>query len=161
MKSQKTLITSIVVVVIVAVAVIIAVLVANHNNSNNTNTNSAKLTNYKQAIESNWKTFFAYNTPMSQRVKLLQNGSNFASALQMEFAGIGSQHPTATVNSVKLNNNNTQADVNYVVNLGGHPVLTNQQGTAVLVGKNWQVSDSTLCGLLKMAGQTPAVCQKL
>lgn len=154
--TRNSLIITFIGVVIIVVAVLIIALVNNHKSSS-----SAIVASDKSQIKSDWQTFFAAKTTMAERENLLQNSKNFESELQTEFMAIGSQEPSATVNSVKLTNNNTSANVNYTVSLGGHPVLVGQEGTAVVVNGEWKVSDATLCGLLKMAGISPASCLKL
>ena len=104
------------------------------------------------------ETVFDSSTSLEERENLLQNGVKFAQPIQTEFSSLGSTTSSVKINSVNLVNS-SNANVIYAVVLNGQTVLTNQKGTAILVNNNWKVSDSTLCNLLSMAGEKPAVCQ--
>ena len=116
-------------------------------------------------ITANWTKFFNSSTPNSERVKLLENGSKFASALSSLSAnplasGLGSK-----VDSVKVSSA-TQATVTYDLTLAGSAVASNQKGTSVLQDGVWKVGDASFCGLLSEAGaalneKVPAVCSSV
>jgi hypothetical protein len=108
-------------------------------------------------ITANWEKFFNANTPTAQRVALLQNGSQFATAissLSHLVSGLG-----ATVTSVTVTSPTT-ATVKYNLTASGSSLLAGQTGKAVYVNGTWVVGDASLCGLLKLVpgGSTPAVC---
>jgi purine-cytosine permease-like protein len=108
-------------------------------------------------ITANWEKFFNSNTPNSERVGLLQNGSAFSSALSSLIhlvSGLG-----ATVTSVTVTSS-TSATVKYNLTSHGSSLLPNQTGTAVYEDGTWKVGDASLCGLIKLVpgGTTPAAC---
>jgi hypothetical protein len=109
------------------------------------------------AITANWEKFFSASTPTSQRVALLQNGTQFAAAissLSHLVSGLG-----ATVTSVTVTSP-TGATVKYNLTAAGKSLLPGQTGQAVYVNGTWKVADASLCGLLKLVpgGSTPAAC---
>ncbi|HEY7325448.1 MAG TPA: hypothetical protein VH520_11550, partial [Streptosporangiaceae bacterium] len=114
-------------------------------------------------ITTNWEAFFSAKTPVSQRVSLLQDGSQFQSVISAQAgSGLASQ-ASAKVTKVTVTSP-TQATVKYDILLNGTPALTNQTGTAVLENGTWKVGVTSFCGLLKIenGGKTtglPAACQ--
>jgi hypothetical protein len=110
-------------------------------------------------ITANWEKFFSASTPLSQRVALLQNGSQFSSAID-DFSklplagGIGAKVTGVTVNSA------TSATVTYAIVSGSTTLLGGQSGTSVYQDGTWKVGDSSLCGLFKLVpgGTLPAAC---
>jgi hypothetical protein len=114
-------------------------------------------------IATNWEAFFNAKTPTSQRVNLLEDGSQFQSVIQAQ-AGTGlAALATAKVTHVTVNSP-TQATVTYNILVSGTPELTNQTGTAVLQNGTWKVGVASFCGLLTLenAGKTtglPAACK--
>jgi hypothetical protein len=109
------------------------------------------------AITANWEKFFSASTPVSEKVKLLQNGSAFSvaiSGLMSLVGGLGAKVTNVTVNSA------TSATVTYNLTTKGSTLLSNQTGTAVYVDGVWKVGDASLCGLLKLVpgGSTPTAC---
>jgi hypothetical protein len=141
---------------IVVLLVLLVVLII--NNSNNKTLSTSQQTAAKQQIETNWKKFFAAPTSLQGRESLLQNGSNFSQVIQGEFTALASQASSATISNISFPNK-TSANVEYTVDLNGQPVLSNQSGEALLVNSSWLVSDSTLCHLVSLGGNRPAVCQ--
>jgi hypothetical protein len=114
-------------------------------------------------ITSNWEAFFSAKTPVSKRVSLLQDGSQFQSVISAQAgSGLASQ-ASAKVTNVTVTSP-TQATVKYDILLNGTPALTNQTGTAVLDNGTWKVGVTSFCGLLtienggKATGE-PAACQ--
>jgi hypothetical protein len=111
-------------------------------------------------IAANWEKFFSASTPASEKVKLLQNGSSFSTAisdfLKLPLAsGIGAKVTKVVVNSA------TSATVTFnIVSTGGSKLLTGQTGTSVYQDGTWKVGDSSLCGLFKLipGGSVPAAC---
>lgn len=114
-------------------------------------------------ITKNWESFFSAKTPVSQRVSLLQNGSQFQSVISGQAgSGLASQ-ASAKVTKVTVTSP-TQATVKYNILLSGTTALANQTGTAVLENGTWKVGVTSFCGLLKLenSGKTtglPAACQ--
>ncbi|MGH3305444.1 MAG: hypothetical protein ACRDOK_28035 [Streptosporangiaceae bacterium] len=114
-------------------------------------------------ITANWEAFFSAQTPTSQRVSLLQDGSQFQSIIQAQAGGGLASQASAKVTNVTVNSP-TQATVKYNILISGTPALTGQTGTAVFENGSWKVGVSSFCGLLSLenAGKTtglPVACQ--
>jgi hypothetical protein len=108
-------------------------------------------------ITTNWEKFFNSSTPNSQRTALLQNGTEFASAISSLIhlvSGLGATVTNVTVNSA------TSATVTYNLTASGSSLLKGQTGTAVYEDGVWKVGDATLCDLIKLVpgGSAPAAC---
>jgi hypothetical protein len=115
------------------------------------------------AITTNWEAFFNAKTPNSKRVKLLENGSQFASVIRSQSGSSLASLATAKVLNVTVNSA-TQATVKYDILVSGTPELKNETGTAVLQNGTWKVGVASFCGLLiiENAGKTsglPAACK--
>ncbi len=113
-------------------------------------------------ITTNWEAFFSAKTPTSQRVSLLQDGSQFQSVIQAQSGGGLASQASAKVVKVTVNSP-TQATVKYDILLSGTPALSNQTGTAVYQDGTWKVGVTSFCGLLTLenGGKTsglPAAC---
>ena len=114
-------------------------------------------------ITANWTTFFNSSTPNSKRVQLLENGSQFSSAISAFAASPLAAAVTSKVDSVALSSA-TQAKVKYDLSAMGTTVASGASGTAVLQDGTWKVGDDVFCGLLteaKSAGITipvPSAC---
>jgi hypothetical protein len=110
-------------------------------------------------ITANWEKFFSASTPAAEKVKLLQNGSSFSTAIS-DFtkiplaSGIGAKVTKVVVNSA------TAAAVTYNITSSGSSLLSGQTGTSVFQDGIWKVGDSSLCGLFKLipGGSVPAAC---
>ncbi len=114
------------------------------------------------AIEANWAAFFLSSTPISRRVALLQNGSQFEPVIKAQAGSALASSATAKVAKVTLVSP-TQAKVIYSIFVGGTPALANQTGVAVYQNGVWKVGDASFCGLLAVenGGKTsnlPAAC---
>ena len=108
-------------------------------------------------VKQTWTNFFSGSTSAANKVKLLQNGQEFSQIIN-EASGLAiSNTSSATVSNVVINSP-TSATVSYSINLGGKPALQNQTGTAVKVGGNWLVADSSFCALLTLEGQSVPAC---
>jgi len=108
-------------------------------------------------ITANWEKFFSSSTPVSEKVTLLQNGSQFTAAisgLTSLVSGLGAKVTGVTLTSA------TSATVDYNLTASGSSLLSGQTGTAVLESGIWKVGDASLCGLLKLVpgGTEPAAC---
>ena len=102
------------------------------------------------AITTNWEAFFNASTPVSQRVALLQDGSQFQSVIQSQ-AGSGlASEASAKVTKVTITSP-TQATVIYNILISGTPALSNQTGTAVNENGTWKVGVSSFCSLATLA----------
>lgn len=117
-----------------------------------TNTPSATATGGSSAavaaITTNWEAFFSSSTPNSKRVELLQNGSQFASAVQAFSSSPLASAVSAKVDSVTVTSP-TQASVKYDLTAAGQSVAKGATGVAVLENGVWKVGDASFCGLLK------------
>jgi hypothetical protein len=114
-------------------------------------------------ITTDWNTFFDSATSNTKRVQLLQNGSEFASAIKAFATSPLASAVTSKVDSVKLTSS-TEATVKYDLSALGTSVAKGASGTSVLQDGTWKVGDTVFCGLLseaKAAGLTipvPSVC---
>lgn len=117
-----------------------------------------------QQITTNWNKFFNSSTPNSERVKLLENGSQFASAISSFSSSPLAAAVTSKVDSVSLTSS-TKAKVKYDLSALGATVASGSTGSSVLQGGTWKVGDDVFCGLLndaKSAGMSttiPAACK--
>jgi hypothetical protein len=115
------------------------------------------------AITTNWEAFFNAKTPATQRVALLQDGSQFLSVIRAQ-SGTGlAALATAKVTHVTVNSP-TMATVTYDILISGTPTLKNQTGVAVFQNGTWKVGVTSFCGLLTLenAGKTaglPPACK--
>jgi hypothetical protein len=113
-------------------------------------------------ITANWEKFFNSSTPNSERVQLLENGSQFSSALTAFSASPLAAAVTSKVDAVTVTSA-TQANVKYDLSAAGTTVATGATGTAVLQDGVWKVGDEVFCGLLKEGAsilniKLPAAC---
>ena len=114
-------------------------------------------------ITTNWNTFFNASTPNSKRVQLLENGSQFSSAISAFAASPLAAAVTSKVDSVTLSSA-TKAKVKYDLSAMGTTVASGASGSSVLQNGTWKVGDDVFCGLLsqaKNAGLTipvPSAC---
>jgi hypothetical protein len=111
-------------------------------------------------IKANWEKFFDASTPVTEKVKLLQNGAALESAIKA-FAnfplasGIGAKVTNVTVSSA------TKAAVTYnLTSSSGGALLSGQKGVAVYQDGSWKVGDESLCGLFRLipGGTVPSAC---
>lgn len=113
-------------------------------------------------ITANWEAFFNPATPNSKRVQLLENGSEFASAISAFSASPLAQQVSSKVDSVSVTSA-TKANVKYDLTAAGTSVASGQTGTSVLQDGVWKVGDDVFCGLLKQGASllnisVPAAC---
>jgi hypothetical protein len=114
------------------------------------------------AIKTNWAAFFNSSTPNSKRVQLLQNGSQFATAIKAFASSPLAAAVSSKVDSVTMTSS-TQANVKYDLTAAGQSVASGQTGTAVLQNGVWKVGDGVFCSLLKQGAailniKVPAAC---
>lgn len=110
-------------------------------------------------ISQNWGRFFSPSTSVSTKIALLQNGSQFAPAINALAKSPFAKEASAKVTSVKLTSATT-ATVTYTVTLAGVAALKNAKGSAVKIGSTWEVADASVCQLLKLEGSPPRACSK-
>jgi purine-cytosine permease-like protein len=113
-------------------------------------------------ITANWEAFFNPATPNSKRVQLLENGAQFAAAINAFSASPLAQSVSSKVDSVSLTSS-TKANVKYDLSAAGTSVASGQTGTSVLQNGTWKVGDDVFCGLLKEGAsllniKIPAAC---
>jgi hypothetical protein len=113
-------------------------------------------------ITANWEKFFSSSTPNSERVQLLENGSEFTAALAAFSASPLASAVTSKVDSVTVTSA-TQANVKYDLSAAGTTVASGATGTSVLQDGTWKVGDDVFCGLLKEGAsilniKLPAAC---
>ena len=113
-------------------------------------------------ITANWEAFFNPATPNSKRVQLLENGAQFASAINAFSASPLAQSVSSKVDSVSVTSA-TKANVKYDLTAAGTSVASGQTGTSVLQDGVWKVGDEVFCGLLKEGASllnisVPAAC---
>ena len=113
-------------------------------------------------ITANWEAFFNPATPNAKRVLLLENGAQFASAINAFSASPLAQQVSSKVDSVSVTSA-TKANVKYDLTAAGTAVATGQTGTSVLQDGVWKVGDEVFCGLLKQGASllnisVPAAC---
>ncbi|MFZ2047093.1 MAG: hypothetical protein WAV12_24105 [Trebonia sp.] len=113
-------------------------------------------------ITANWEAFFNPATPNAKRVLLLENGAQFASAINAFSASPLAQQVSSKVDSVSVTSA-TKANVKYDLTAAGTSVATGQTGTSVLQDGVWKVGDEVFCGLLKQGASllnisVPAAC---
>ena len=101
-------------------------------------------------ITKNWNAFFNSATPNSERVKLLQNGSQFSSSLAAFSSSPLAAAVTSKVDSVVLDSA-TKATVKYNLSAMGTTVASGATGSSVLQDGTWKVGDDVFCGLLTQA----------
>lgn len=98
-------------------------------------------------------TFFNGAVPIPRRLPLLQGYQQFAPFVHsQEKTTLGALvfSASGTVSSVTLAPPDG-ADVIYTILLNGKPLEKNLHGQAVYSHGTWEVSDTTFCGLIKLA----------
>jgi hypothetical protein len=101
----------------------------------------------ESAVAANWTAFFSAKTPVSKRVSLLQDGSEFSAIIQAQAGSTMAQEASAEVTRVSLMSG-TLATVSYSIQLDGTTALPDQTGQAVLIGTTWEVGVGSFCSLL-------------
>lgn len=101
-------------------------------------------------ITTNWNAFFNPSTPNSKRVQLLENGSQFTSAISAFAASPLAAAVTSKVDSVTMSSA-TKATVKYDLSAMGTTVASGATGDSVLQNGTWKVGDTVFCGLLTQA----------
>jgi hypothetical protein len=107
--------------------------------------------------------FFDAKTPVTRRVALLQDGSEFAAVIKSMAGSSLASEASAKVSKVTVVSP-AEAKVSYSILVSGSPALPNQAGTAVYQDGTWKVGVASFCGLLALenGGSTkslPAACK--
>jgi hypothetical protein len=102
------------------------------------------------SAKADWTAFFNPDTPVAQRVRLLQDGTRFESYLQVQ-ARPGVAHLT-TEQVTNVTVNGRLAIVTYDILIDGRTgsALSDQSGLASFSAGTWQVSDTGFCSLLTL-----------
>lgn len=102
------------------------------------------------SVKADWTAFFDPNTPIAQRIALLQDGGKFSSYLRVQAAPGVAHLTTEQVTAVTVIG--TQAVVTYNILVSGvtSDALSNQSGQAMFSNGTWQVSDADFCTLLTL-----------
>jgi hypothetical protein len=116
----------------------------------------ADTTSAAAAVATSFQKFFDPATPSASKLALLQNGSAFVPVLQGFASNKLASAATVTVTAVDFTGASA-ADVTYNLCESGTAVLPGSKGQSVLAGGVWQVSDATLCGLVKLNSGGAAV----
>jgi hypothetical protein len=115
-------------------------------------------------ITTNWNKFFNSSTPNSERVKLLENGSQFSAAIASFSSSPLAAAVSSKVDSVSVTSA-TKAKVKYDLTALGATVANGSTGSAVLQDGTWKVGDDVFCGLLTEANSAglsvtiPSACK--
>ena len=108
-------------------------------------------------IITNWKTFFNSKTPPAKKVKLVQDGPEFAKVIEAQSKMPLAQGVASRVSKVTLDKSMTRAKVVYTVTIQGAAALSNQAGTAILQAGTWKVGAQSFCALLALEGSAKQV----
>jgi hypothetical protein len=116
----------------------------------------------QKQIAANWTAFFDANTPVNERIALLQDGQEFAAIIRAQAGSPLASQASASVTKVSVTRPD-QAAVSYSILVGGKSALPGQSGTAVYQGGTWKVGVTSFCGLLVLenggsASSLPAAC---
>ncbi len=115
-------------------------------------------------VTANWNKFFDSSTPDSERVKLLENGSQFASAIASFSSSPLADAVSSTVDSVAVTSA-AKAKVTYDLTALGATLANGSTGSSVLQDGTWKVGDDVFCGLLTKANSAgmsvavPSACK--
>lgn len=101
----------------------------------------------KAEVKANWLEFFSAKTKAARRIRLLENGPQFANVIREASNNPLASTLGATVAKVTLASK-TKANVVYSLTLGGQSVLKNEKGTSVYQRGIWKVGESSFCSLL-------------
>jgi ABC-type transport system substrate-binding protein len=105
-------------------------------------------------ITANWNTFFNPATSNAKRVQLLQNGSQFSTAISQLSgsplaSGLTSKVDGVTVTSATLAK--VKYDLSVSIAGANQNVASGQTGSSVKQDGIWKVGDDVFCGLLTQA----------
>ena len=118
---------------------------------------SGSTANAQAQIRSAYEQFFSPQTPLADRVAVLQNGPRFKSLVASFANNPLAKNVRVTVSSVMLENPN-KAKVVYAVKFGSTS-LGKQTGSAVRENGTWKLGFASLCKLVALGGATPSACK--
>ncbi|WP_240136505.1 hypothetical protein [Streptomyces sp. MUM 178J] len=101
-------------------------------------------------VEENWTLFFAPDTPVDERVAVLEDGDDLGPVLAVLAEDPNAGNTSADVTDVTFTSA-TEATVTYDLKSGDTVLLPDSTGKAVLQDETWKVSKSTLCGLAEQS----------
>lgn len=111
----------------------------------------------KAQIEKNWTAFFDSKVAVAKKAELLQHGEFLVPLLGGFARDTDTAVSSAEVSDVVFTSP-TAARVTYDLLVGGFPVLSGSEGTAVLEDGVWKVSTKTLCALIELSGNAVPIC---
>jgi hypothetical protein len=118
---------------------------------------AASSTSPATQIKTNWLAFFSGSTSADRKIALVQDGPSFAKVIKSQASSPLAQSVTAKVSKVVVDSKSS-ASVNYSLNLGGKPALSDQKGVAIFQGGTWKVGAQSFCSLLALEQVKPAIC---
>ncbi|MGW0365622.1 hypothetical protein [Streptomyces sp. NPDC002990] len=104
-------------------------------------------------VQKNWTAFFDPGSSVDQKAGVLENGDTLKPLLNAFAADPNASKSSAKVTGVAFTSPR-EAQVTYDLLVGETPALPGSKGTAVLQDGVWKVSAKTLCGLVKISGNT-------
>lgn len=111
----------------------------------------------KAEITKVWEAFFSADTPIDERAKYVEDGTQLVQAVNAFATMPQTAQASARVNAITFSDATT-ADVKYALLLNGNPMLPDASGVAVKTDDGWKVSKNTFCGLLGLTGQPVPGC---
>src|ERR1019366_3969972 len=97
-QANKKLVGVLSIIVVIVIVAILVVVVRHKNNNSVASLTAAQQNTAKAQIDANWQTFFGPSTAFQNRENLLQNGKQFAQIIQSEFAALGQESFSSTIN---------------------------------------------------------------
>ncbi|WP_406860026.1 hypothetical protein ABZO31_06380 [Streptomyces sp. HUAS MG47] len=111
----------------------------------------------KAEITKNWTAFFDAQTPVDERVRVLENGEQMRPVLTAFAADPNAARASAKVNAIAFTSAD-KAAVTYDLLISGTPAVPDSKGTSVLQDGVWKVSVQTLCALVNQSGNAVPGC---
>jgi hypothetical protein len=110
------------------------------------------------AVKTDWTTFFLYKTPRATQISLLEHGDTLGPAVKFAARLQAKQHLKQVVKVTKVTfTSPTQASIIYALLNGTTTLLGAANGTAVLDGGTWKVSEATFCTLVTLGNGSKPV----
>ena len=108
-------------------------------------------------VKQAWTSFFSAQTPVSEKVAMLQDGARFKSAITTLVNNPLASQLNAKVSSVTLEGTK-KAKVVFSIYLGNTAALSDQVGYAYKKKGKWLVGYAGLCKLMELQGEPPPAC---
>jgi len=143
-----------------ALLAVAALALAGCGGGNHRATTTASAATTAAEVRSAWTRFFAPATPAAEKVKLLQNGRQFAAAVRAAAASAEAKKLSVKVVGVTTTSP-AHANVVYDLFLSGKPLLVHANGVAVRTDGVWQVGEASFCKLAKLQGTRLPACTKM